>query len=191
MKIMAIDLGDAHTGLACCDRTETLASPIGVIHDKDMNSLLAKAAAAVLEYNAGEVVRELIHGFDIMDPVVFFGMLVGAAIPAVFSAMLMLGVDKNAQRMVAEIHRQFKEIIGLKEGKKGVTPEYGKCIEIATSGALKELIPAGLMAIVSTLLVGFIGGVSAVGGCWSKGNRNERIRNSWKHETRVDGIGEQ
>ncbi|MEA5047841.1 MAG: sodium-translocating pyrophosphatase [Eubacteriales bacterium] len=107
---------------------------------------------------------EGISNFDIMNPMVFFGLLVGAAIPAVFSAMLMLGVDRNAQRMVAEIHRQFKEIIGLKEGKEGVEPEYDKCIEIATSGALKELVPAGLMAIIATFVVGFIGGVQAIGG---------------------------
>lgn len=105
-----------------------------------------------------------INGFDIMNPAVFFGMLVGAAIPAVFSAMLIQGVDRNAQRMVAEIRRQFKEILGLKEGKKGVVPEYDRCIEIATHGALKELIPAGLFAIVMTLAVGFIGGVQAIGG---------------------------
>ena len=105
-----------------------------------------------------------ITGFDIMNPTVFFGMLVGAAIPAVFSAMLMLGVDKNAQRMIAEIHRQFNEIVGLKEGKPGVVPEYARCIEIATTGALKELIPAGLVAILITLVVGFIGGVDAIGG---------------------------
>ncbi|MDD4839245.1 MAG: sodium-translocating pyrophosphatase [Clostridia bacterium] len=103
-------------------------------------------------------------GFDIMNPIVFFGILVGAAIPAVFSALLMLGVDRNAQRMVGEIHRQFDEIPGLKEGKEGVVPEYDKCITIATKGALKELIPAGLFAIVATLVVGFIGGVVAIGG---------------------------
>ncbi len=107
---------------------------------------------------------EKITGFDVTDPIVFFGLLVGAAIPPVFSAMLMLGVDRNAQRMISEIHRQFREIVGLKEGKPGVKPEYDKCIEIATDGALKELIPAGLVAIVSTLIVGFVGGVQAVGG---------------------------
>jgi K(+)-stimulated pyrophosphate-energized sodium pump len=113
---------------------------------------------------AAELGVEGIKNFDIMNPLVFFGMLIGAAIPAVFSAMLMLGVDRNAQRMVAEIHRQFREIVGLKEGKEGVEPEYDKCIMIATTGAMKELIPAGLMAIISTLLVGFIGGVQAIGG---------------------------
>jgi K(+)-stimulated pyrophosphate-energized sodium pump len=111
-----------------------------------------------------ELGREIITGFDVMNPNVFFGILIGAAIPAVFSAMLMLGVDKNAQRMVAEIHRQFDEIDGLREGKPGVKPEYNKCIDIATSGALRELIPAGLMAIIVTIIVGFVGGVSAIGG---------------------------
>jgi K(+)-stimulated pyrophosphate-energized sodium pump len=105
-----------------------------------------------------------ITGFDVINPTVFFGLLVGAAIPPVFCAMLMLGVDRNAQRMVSEIHRQFKEIIGLKEGKEGVQPEYDKCIEIATTGALKELIPAGVMTILATLIVGFVGGVQAIGG---------------------------
>lgn len=56
MKILAVDLGDARTGLACCDRTETLASPIGVIHDKNPESVLQKVAAAITEYAVGEVV---------------------------------------------------------------------------------------------------------------------------------------
>lgn len=101
-------------------------------------------------------------GFDLMNPLVFFGALVGAAVPAVFSAMLMMGVNKNSQKMVREIHRQFREIPGLKEGT--AQPEYEKCIDIATRGAIRELIPAGLAAILSTLAVGFIGGVEAVGG---------------------------
>ena len=108
--------------------------------------------------------KELITGFDIMDPTVFFGILVGAAVPAVFSAMLMLGVDKNAQKMVEEIRRQFHEIVGLKEGKEGVKADYDTCINIATEGALHELIPAGLLAIVATVIVGFIGGPLAIGG---------------------------
>ena len=73
-----------------------------------------------------------------MDPLVFFGMLIGAAVPAVFSAMLMMGVNRNSQKMVEEIHRQFNTIEGLKEGSEGVQPEYDKCIDIATIGALKE-----------------------------------------------------
>lgn len=134
-------------------------------------TVISLLGAFISEVNTAAVAKgfvekgaKYIDGFDIMNPMVFFGLLVGAAIPAVFSAMLILGVDRNAQRMVAEIHRQFKEIIGLKEGKPGVVPEYDKCINIATVGAIKELIPAGLVAIVATLAVGFIGGVQAIGG---------------------------
>ena len=56
-------------------------------------------------------------GFDLMNPLVFFGALVGAAVPAVFSAMLMMGVNKNSQKMVEEIHRQFQEIPGSKRAQ--------------------------------------------------------------------------
>ncbi len=129
-----------------------------------LGTFMSEVNTSAVELGLVEEGVNYIQGFDIINPVVFFGLLFGAAIPAVFSAMLMLGVDRNAQRMVAEIHRQFKEIVGLKEGKEGVVPEYDKCIEIATTGAIKELIPAGLVAILATLLVGFIGGVQAIGG---------------------------
>ena len=103
-------------------------------------------------------------GFNLMDPLVLLGALIGIAIPPVFSAMVMLGVGKNANRMIEEIRRQFREIPGLKEGKEGVKPDYARCVDIATIGALKELLPASTLAIVVTLLVGFIGGIEALGG---------------------------
>lgn len=59
MKILAVDFGDARTGLACCDRTETLASPIGVIHDKTFEGTLKKVAIAAKEYD----VREIVVGY--------------------------------------------------------------------------------------------------------------------------------
>jgi len=102
--------------------------------------------------------------FDLMDPLVLLGAFIGIAIPPVFSAMVMLGVGKNADRMIGEIRRQFREIPGLKEGKEGVKPDYARCVDIATVGALKELLPASTLAIVVTLLVGFIGGIKALGG---------------------------
>ena len=107
---------------------------------------------------------ELLAGFDVMDPIVFFGILIGAIVPAVFSALLIKGVDRNAQRMLKEIHHQFSTIKGLKEGAPGVSPDYDKCIEIATHGAIKELVLAGGVTMICTLLVGFIGGVKAIGG---------------------------
>jgi len=56
MKIMAVDLGDARTGLACCDRTEFLASPIGVIHETDFNEIIRQVAIAAEEYAVGMVI---------------------------------------------------------------------------------------------------------------------------------------
>ncbi len=118
---------------------------------------LLGAFQAVVKEVTGQIIV-----FDIMNPAVFFGMLVGVSIPAVFSAMLMMGVDRNAQRMVAEVRRQFKTIPGLKEGTG--TPDYNGCIDIAAKGAIRELIPAGLVTILATLVVGFVGGVHAVAG---------------------------
>lgn len=129
-----------------------------------LGAFISEVNEAAIALNLVEAGQKHLNGFDLINPTVFFGMLVGAAIPAVFSAMLILGVDRNTQRMVEEIHRQFDTIPGLREGKKGVVPEYEKCIEIATIGSIQELIPAGLTSIIATILVGFIGGVTAIGG---------------------------
>jgi K(+)-stimulated pyrophosphate-energized sodium pump len=102
--------------------------------------------------------------FNLMNPLVLLGALIGIAMPAVFSAMVMLGVGRNAFRMIEEIRRQFNEIPGLREGKEGVKPDYARCVDIATVGALKELMPASIVAIGVTLIVGFVGGIEALGG---------------------------
>jgi len=111
--------------------------------------------------------REIVGGgigFDLMNPLVLLGAMIGIAIPPLFSAMVMLGVGKNAFRMIEEVRRQFRETPGLREGKEGVRPDYAKCVDIATKGALKELLPASLVSIITTLLVGFVGGIEALGG---------------------------
>ena len=115
-----------------------------------------------------EIVQTALPGtiiaFDLMNPVVLTGALIGIAIPAVFSALVMLSVGKNAFTMIEEIRRQFREIPGLKEGKEGVKADYASCVDIATKGALKELILPSVMSITVTLAVGFIGGIHALGG---------------------------
>jgi K(+)-stimulated pyrophosphate-energized sodium pump len=99
---------------------------------------------------------------DIMNPIVLAGAIIGVAMPPVFSALLILGVGKNAFRMVNEIRRQFKEIPGLLKGK--AKPDYAKCVDIATKGALRELILPSVLAIIAPLLVGFVLGKNALGG---------------------------
>ena len=121
-------------------------------------SLLA-AFKEVAEVLTGEAVS-----FELMNPLVLLGALIGIAIPAVFSAQVMLGVGRNAFRMIEEVRRQFREIPGLREGRPDARPDYAACVDIATRGALRELMPASLVAIATTLIVGFIFGVEALGG---------------------------
>ena len=102
--------------------------------------------------------------FDLMNPIVLAGAFIGVAMPPIFSALLMLGVGRNAQRMIEEVRRQFREIPGLLEGKPGVNPDYAKCVDIATIGAIQELLPATIIVIVVTLVVGFVFGIQGLGG---------------------------
>ena len=103
-----------------------------------------------------------INILDILNPTVLAGAIIGVAIPPVFSALLILGVGKNAFRMVYEIRRQLKEIPGLLKGK--AKPDYAKCVDIAAKGALRELVLPSVLAIIAPLLVGFILGKEALGG---------------------------
>ncbi|UCH31919.1 MAG: sodium-translocating pyrophosphatase [Candidatus Bathyarchaeota archaeon] len=116
---------------------------------------LLAAYQEIVQREAGRII------FDLMNPFVLAGALIGIAMPAVFSAMVMLGVGRNAFLMIKEVRRQFKEIPGLKDGKEGAKPDYAKCVDIATKGALKELLPPSLISIGVTLSVGFVGEFAA------------------------------
>ncbi len=112
---------------------------------------LLAAYQEIVQKEAGTII------FDLMNPFVLTGALIGIAMPALFSAMVMLGVGKNAYRMIEEIRRQFREIPGLKDGKEGAKPDYASCVDIAAKGALKELLPPSVLIIGVTLAVGFVG----------------------------------
>lgn len=99
---------------------------------------------------------------NLMDPKVLGGIFIGAMMPPVFCALLILAVGKNAYKMVEEVRRQFQEIPGLMEGK--AKPDYARCVDIATKGALKELIPSGVLAIVVPIIVGLTLGREALAG---------------------------
>jgi K(+)-stimulated pyrophosphate-energized sodium pump len=103
-----------------------------------------------------------IDRIDFLNPFVLTGGLIGIFMPPLFSALTILGVGRNAFRMIEEIRRQFKEIKGLKEGK--TKPDYARCVDIATKGALKELVLPCVLAVIVPLIVGFVLGKSALGG---------------------------
>ena len=99
---------------------------------------------------------------NLMNPMALCGALCGAALPFFFSGMLINAVAKAARRMVDEVRRQFNEIEGLREGK--VLPDYKTCIEISSSGALKEMRIPCIMCILFPIVTGFVFGAMFVGG---------------------------
>jgi len=101
-------------------------------------------------------------GINLLDHKVLVGLLVGAMLPFLFSAFTMSAVGRAAFSIVNEVRRQFREIPGLMEGTN--RPEYAKCVDIATRGALREMIIPGLMAVVVPVSAGFILGTEALGG---------------------------
>ena len=102
------------------------------------------------------------RGIQINLPNAFVGLLIGGAMPFLFSSLAIRAVGRAAFQVVEEVRRQFKEILGLMEGK--AKPEYYRCVNISTAAAQKELITPGLLAILSPLIVGFLLGVDGLGG---------------------------
>jgi K(+)-stimulated pyrophosphate-energized sodium pump len=101
---------------------------------------------------------------EITDPMVVIGLMLGGIMPFLVAAMTMTSVGRAAGEMVDEIRRQFREIPGLLEGKKGVKPDSQRCVDISTAAALKEMIPPGLLTVAVPVAVGFLLGAEALGG---------------------------
>lgn len=99
---------------------------------------------------------------SIDNPLVLIGLLIGGLIPFVFSSVTMRAVSKAAMKVVDEVRRQFREIPGIMDGT--AKPEYGKCVDIVTAAALREMVIPGILAVVIPVMVGIIFGAEALAG---------------------------
>ena len=99
---------------------------------------------------------------NLVEPMTLAGVIIGGALPFLFSGMLIEAVAKAARKMVDEVRRQFREIPGILEGK--AKPDYKTCIEISTKGSISEMKIPSLLAIVVPVACGFILGPEFVGG---------------------------
>ena len=146
---------------------------------------IASAALTSLALFAAYVTFTGIDGINIFKAPVLAMLFVGGMIPVVFSALAMNSVGKAAMDMVYEVRRQFKEIPGIMEGTG--KPEYGKCVEISTKAALREMMLPGILTIgfpiaivligklayadnnqlVAEMLGGYMAGVTVSGVLWA------------------------
>ncbi len=101
-------------------------------------------------------------GIQVNLPQVFVGLLIGGAMPFLFSSIAIRAVSRAAFQVVEEVRRQFKAMPGIMEGTQ--TPDYGRCVDISTAAAQRELVAPGLIAILSPIIVGFFFDVGGLGG---------------------------
>jgi K(+)-stimulated pyrophosphate-energized sodium pump len=125
-------------------------------------AIASAAVTALALFNAFTKAVNL-DSIDISDAPVTIGLFIGAMFPFLFAALTMNAVGRAAGKMIDEVRRQFRDIPGLREGDPEAKPDYTTCVDIATAGALREMIIPGAIAIALPLIVGFIN-VEALGG---------------------------
>ncbi|MDD5129887.1 MAG: sodium-translocating pyrophosphatase [Candidatus Omnitrophica bacterium] len=127
---------------------------------------IGSAALTALALIAAYKDQVMLFGKDInanmMNPTVLVGLFLGGMMPFLFCSMTMRAVGRAAGKIVVEVRRQFKEIVGIMEGK--AKPDYARCVTIATAAAQKEMIAPSLLAITAPIAVGLLIGIDAVAG---------------------------
>ena len=123
---------------------------------------LALMASYIEKINSIEGGAEKIANLSLMNPTVLIGLFVGCCLPFVFAALTMESVGRAAQSVVIEVRRQFKEMLGIMDGKED--PDYARCIDLCTRASLKEMVLPTVIAIVVPVVVGMVLGCTGVVG---------------------------
>ncbi len=123
---------------------------------------IGSAALTALSLFASFTQAARLEGLDITSPQVIAGAFIGGMLPFLFSALTMTAVGDAANHMVEEVRHQFQADPGIMQGTS--QPDYGRCIDISTQASLRKMILPGAIAIVAPVVVGFLLGVSALGG---------------------------
>jgi K(+)-stimulated pyrophosphate-energized sodium pump len=118
-------------------------------------ALTALALFAAFEETAG------IRKIDVAEPKVMAGVLIGAMMPFLFSALAISAVGRAAHTMINEVRRQFREMPGIMAGTQ--RPDYARCVDISTQAAIREMIAPGLIALLVPVAVGRGGPVGNAG----------------------------
>ncbi len=123
---------------------------------------IGSAALTALALFSAYRVAVGLETIDLLKPKVLVGLLLGSMMPFLFSSYAMSAVGRAAFSMIEEVRRQFREIPGLMEGK--AKAEFGYCVAIATAAAIKRMIVPGMLAILTPVIIGFMGGTEMLGG---------------------------
>ncbi len=137
-------------------RTDTLDSLGNTTAAMGKGFAIGSAALTALALFSSYLNSVNLTTLNMLSPYTLTGALVGASLPFVFSAFAISAVSSTARFMVEEVRRQFREIVGLMEGK--ADPDYKQCIAISTKGALKNMIKPSVIAIVAPFVTIFIFG---------------------------------
>ncbi|MEM7180226.1 MAG: V-type H(+)-translocating pyrophosphatase [Spirochaetota bacterium] len=118
--------------------------------------------AAFITRAQNSIADDSLKSIELLDPFVFGGLLFGAMLPFIFSALTMKSVGDAAKDMVEEVRKQFKEKPGLMEGTE--KPDYKRCVDISTTASLREMILPGVLVLATPILVGFGFGILTLAG---------------------------
>jgi K(+)-stimulated pyrophosphate-energized sodium pump len=134
---------------------------IGAAALNSLGLILAFAmAVGIVTVSEGKLI--LPEALSLLSMPVIVGILIGALMPPIFCAMTMKSVGVTTSAIIEEVRRQWREIKGLMEGK--AKPEYGKCVDIATRIALKQMLVPSIMTIIAPVIVGVVLGKYALAG---------------------------